>query len=278
MAFPSPSKIGELLDELGVSPSKRFGQNFLSDYKTVQKIVKLLDLKQGEKVIEIGPGLGSMTVNALDVGIELICIEIDTNLCHRLEYTINDECEVQYPNFSIVNEDALKIKVLNCNFKKLFSNLPYNVATPIIIEYFKKFDYIDEGVFMVQTEIADRLNANPNDKLYAASSVKAQHLLAIEKVYNVSRKVFIPQPRVDSVIIKCNRKRIKDEYTEPFFDFVETCFKHRRKTITNNLKLDYGLDKILYMLNKVGYGPSVRPQEISVDNFYLLYSLLENEE
>lgn len=235
----NPSETLGVLRRHGLRLSKRYGQNFLVDGNVLRNIVNAAEIEPGEPVLEVGPGIGTLTQALLAAGARVTSIEIDPRLREILADTLKDAGPVQ-----IVAADAMRVgpDELPEPPRKLVANLPYNIAAPLIIEYFLRFPMLDRMVVMVQAEIASRLLAQPGNKIYGAITAKLAYLATGRKVCGVARRAFIPPPNVDSVVIRLDRIRDREsgadlspERTASLFSFIESAFASRRKMIRNSL-------------------------------------------
>lgn len=237
----------EMLLKFGIRPSKSLGQNFLTDDSVVSSIVDAAEISKGDLVVEIGPGLGTMTAKLASRAGWVVAVEIDRHLVPVIKKTLEE-----FKNISLINKDVLKVdfkkEVLECagaeweGFKpkkiKVVANLPYYITTPVIMKLLEEEVPADLMVFMVQKEVADRMAAAPGGKDYGALSVAVQYYSAPEKVFNVPPHCFIPQPGVDSSVIRLRMHKappvfLKDK--DLFFKIVKAAFGQRRKTLANAL-------------------------------------------
>ncbi|MBU0533639.1 MAG: ribosomal RNA small subunit methyltransferase A [Candidatus Omnitrophica bacterium] len=235
----TPTQVKNLLIERGLSPRKFLGQHFLVDKNILKKIVETAKIKEGEKVLEIGSGIGTLTFALACEGAEVFAIEKDRGAASSLK----ELAAVSYPNVKVINDDILKIDleiILRESPEwKVVSNPPYSIASPILfklISFKKKFSCI---VLMLQKEFAQRLVACPGSENYSFLSIKAQFHMGIEIIHKVSRRVFFPSPNVDSAIVlfkplKSPRVKVCDE--ELFFKIADAMFRMRRKNLKNTLK------------------------------------------
>lgn len=195
------AEIRSLAEQLDVHPAKSLGQNFVIDANTCQKIVRLAVISQGDHVVEIGPGLGSLTLALLQATNKVTAIEIDERLAKQLPITAKEH-GVADGDLQIMNQDALQVFDIPGNPTKLVANLPYNVSVPVLLNFLERFPSITSGVVMVQTEVAERLAAKPGSKTYGVPSAKAAWWSDMILADSVSRSVFWPVPNVDSSLVK----------------------------------------------------------------------------
>lgn len=259
----SPSVIKELIGRHGFRFSKKLGQNFLMNEAIVAGIVDGAEITKDDVVIEIGPGIGVMTQHIAEQAKKVVAIEIDTSLMPILDETLKD-----YDNVKVINEDVLKLdlkKLIEEEFDgqkpKVVANLPYYVTTPIIMMFLEENIPVTDIVVMIQKEVAMRINAEPCNKTYGALSVSVQYFAEPSIVLNVPRTVFIPQPNVDSTVI---RLKLRDEPIvdvidrKLFFKTVRAAFSKRRKTLLNALSSsNLGISKDL--CNKILLGCEIDP-------------------
>lgn len=255
-------------------PNKKFGQHFLTDKNLLMKIVRAADVKEGDHVLEVGPGPGALTDALLGAVAIVTAIEIDKDLAARAKARFKD-----YPAFELVSGDALKISFLDLSTKrgvklKAVSNLPYNISGPIIFKFIRERAAFTRLVLMLQKEVADRLASGPGTKDYGAVSVLTQLWCDVKVEFNVSRRLFKPPPKVDSSVVSFNirdapRVAVADEAL--FTRVVKSAFGLRRKTLLNALKsLPAGKDDILTALNSACIDPQRRGETLSIKEFSLL--------
>lgn len=262
---------------------KKFGQNFLTDHNILSKITATAELSQAVNVIEIGPGIGSLTQYLLEEAAEVMAFEIDKTLIPILEETL-----APYDNFILVNADILKVDLLPHikHFKnpelpiKVVANLPYYITTPILMHLIESKIPFAEFVVMMQKEVADRIAAQPNSKAYGSLSIAVQYYLDTQVAFTVPRTVFVPAPNVDSAILKMTRRneplvRVEDE--EWFFKIMHCTFVHRRKTLMNNLQAEFGKEAkpvLEKLLTEGEISPSIRAEALSIADFGRLADVL----
>lgn len=252
---------------------KSLGQNFLIDDNIKRKIVDASSIEEDSIIIEVGPGSGAITKLLVKKGVPVIAFEIDTRLKDELSKIGSENLTVIYEDFLKVNlNDVLK----DYKYKKihLIANLPYYITTPIITKVMEETN-IDEMIIMVQKEVGDRFKAKPNSKEYNSLSVFLQYYFDISTVCLVSKNCFVPKPKVDSIVVKFERRkdRLKVNNEEVFFKLVRDAFKMKRKNLRNNLKA-YDLVKIEETLNSLGKDLTFRAEQLTIDDFvYLANSL-----
>jgi len=270
------SFINKKLNENNLHAKKKFGQNFLTDQNILSQIVNSADINEDTLVIEIGPGLGSLTELLCKAAGFVLCYEIDNDLIPIL----NDNLK-EYNNFEVINKDILEVDINSDidkyikNYKNVYvvANLPYYITTPIILGLLSQTNKISRYVMMMQLEVADRICGKPKTKDYNALSIAIMYRATATKVIKVPRTVFIPAPNVDSAVVRLdlynNPKYIcKDE--KHFFDFIRECFSQRRKTLVNNLSNKYSKDFIVKMLNENNIKLTARAEELDITDFIKL--------
>ncbi len=270
-----PAEIRTLAAGLDVSPTKKLGQNFVHDSGTVRKIAGLADLHAGDHVLEIGPGLGSLTLALLETGASVTAVEIDPRLASRLPQTVREFDSQWGARLSVMNQDALRIRSSDINEPvALVANLPYNVSVPVLLHAIEVFPGIRRVVVMVQKEVAERLSAGPGSRVYGAPSVKLAWYGDARLAGVVGRKVFWPQPNVDSALVAVDildPVRGSEELRESTFGLVDAAFGQRRKMLRSSLRGLLG-DEIQAgaVLEKAGVDPTARPEDLGIDQFVAL--------
>lgn len=276
MKLYEPSTIKKIREEYGFRFSKSLGQNFLTDKNIIDEIVDGAGIGQEDTVLEIGPGIGVITYEAAQLAKKVIAVEIDKSLLPILAETLSE-----YDNVKVINEDILKLDINKLiedegmENVKIMGNLPYYITTPIIMKI------LEEGVkalsitIMMQKEVADRIKAGPGTKAYGALSVAVQYYCTVDKVASVPRSVFVPQPNVDSVVLRLNirsEKAVKLDNEKLFFDCVKAGFGQRRKTLLNSLQKVNGVDKNIVMqsLASAGIEESRRAETLTIEEFALI--------
>lgn len=254
--------------------SKSLGQNFLIDTNVIDRILEGARVKEGDYVIEVGPGIGTLTKEMGRTAEKVVAIEIDKTLIPILEETLSD-----FPNIEVINQDILKVDVqelvkekLNGGPVKLVANLPYYITTPIVMKFLEEDIPVTDIVVMVQKEVADRMNAKPNTKDYGALSVAVQYYCDTEIVAKAPRHMFMPQPNVDSTVIGLHireEKKYNVDNEDIFFKTVKASFGQRRKTLLNSLG---GLgflskDQIKEALQEANIDEKRRGETLSIEEF-----------
>jgi 16S rRNA (adenine1518-N6/adenine1519-N6)-dimethyltransferase len=232
-----PSAVRELASQLGLRPTKQRGQNFVTDANTVRRIVAAAQVTEDDIVLEVGPGLGSLTLGLLQAARRVIAIEIDDRLAIQLPQTVTKRLPGRTAALTVINADALRVATVPEAPTAVVANLPYNVAVPVLLHLLGTFDSWNRGLVMVQAEVADRLAAGPGSKTYGVPSVKVAWYAAARKVGTVSPTVFWPVPNVESGLIAINR-RLQPETTatrDQVFTVIDAAFAQRRKMLRSAL-------------------------------------------
>lgn len=265
------AEIRALAAELDVTPTKKLGQNFVVDANTVRKIVQVARVAAGEHVVEVGPGLGSLTLAILETGASVVAVEIDHRLAERLPATARAHA-VRDGMLRVVDADALRIRELPGEPTVLVANLPYNVSVPVLLHFLEHFPYLQRGVVMVQSEVGERLAAAPGSKIYGAPSVKAAWYGRWRLAGTVSRQVFWPVPNVDSVLVGFERDaepRGDEAERIATFQIVDAAFQQRRKMLRQALSpvLGGSTTTASAVLEAAGIDPTERGEQLTVDDF-----------
>lgn len=237
-ALLGPAEIRDLAGRLGVRPTKTLGQNFVHDGGTVRKIVRVADVGAGERVVEIGPGLGSLTLGLLEAGASVVAVEIDPVLARQLPVTVAAHVPDLGDRLEVVGADALDVTSLPGEPPTaLVANLPYNVAVPVLLTFLERFDSLERVLVMVQAEVADRLAAPPGSRTYGVPSVKAAWYASARRAGTVGRAVFWPVPNVDSALVALDRREppVTTATREQVFAVVDAAFAQRRKMLRSAL-------------------------------------------
>ena len=268
-ALLGPAEIRDLAGRLGVRPTKTLGQNFLHDGGTVRKIVRTAGLGPGERVVEVGPGLGSLTLGLVEAGASVVAIEIDPILAGQ----ITDTVRARFPDadFEVVLSDALDVTTLPGEPPTaLVANLPYNVAVPVLLTMLQRFGSLERVLVMVQAEVADRIASVPGSKIYGIPSVKAAWYASARRAGTIGRSVFWPAPNVDSALVHLER-RPPPSTTAPrerVFTVIDHAFAQRRKTLRAALSGLFGSAAVAETaLRAAGVDPSARGETLDVEQF-----------
>ncbi len=273
----------EIIQKYDFVFQKRFGQNFLVDTHVLEKIIQAAGLTKEDMVLEIGPGIGTMTQYLAEYAGRVTAVEIDSNLLPILKETLKD-----YDNVTVINEDILKVDVAALAEQynggrpiKVVANLPYYITTPIIMGLFESHVPIDSITVMVQKEVAERMQAGPGTKNYGALSLAVQYYAEPYIVANVPPNCFIPRPNVGSAVIRLTRHeampvQVKDE--KLMFALIRASFNQRRKTLQNSLsnsgELSFSKEEIGTAIEKMGLSPSVRGEALTLEQFAKLADVL----
>ena len=264
---------------------KKYGQNFLIDTHVLEKIISSSGVTKEDFVLEIGPGIGTMTQYLCEAAREVVAVEIDRKLIPVLAETLAD-----YKNVTVLNEDILKVDIArlaaehnNGRPVKVVANLPYYITTPIIMGLFEEHVPIESITVMVQKEVADRMQTGPGNKDYGALSLAVQYYASPYIVANVPPNCFIPRPKVGSAVIRltCHEHPPVDVADERLlFDIIRASFNQRRKTLANGLKnsdrLDFPKEIIMEAIERLGKGASVRGESLTLEEFAKLSNYLAN--
>ncbi|MWB99004.1 16S rRNA (adenine(1518)-N(6)/adenine(1519)-N(6))-dimethyltransferase RsmA [Agromyces seonyuensis] len=263
------AEIRELAAHLDVTPTKKLGQNFVHDANTVRKIVSTAGVQRGETVLEIGPGLGSLTLGLLEAGADVVAVEIDPRLAEQLPHT----AALLQPGtkLDVVVGDALRVTELPAAPVKVVANLPYNVSVPVLLHLLEHFDSLASGIVMVQAEVGERLAAAPGSKVYGAPSAKAAWYGDWRLAGNVSRTVFWPVPNVDSVLVGFARTGVPGSEAErrETFALIDGAFGQRRKMLRQSLSglLGGSSAAASEVLESAGVDPQSRGESLTVEDF-----------
>ncbi|WP_029149256.1 16S rRNA (adenine(1518)-N(6)/adenine(1519)-N(6))-dimethyltransferase RsmA [Microbacterium indicum] len=263
--------IRRLAAELDVTPTKKLGQNFVVDANTVRKIVHAARVEAGERVVEIGPGLGSLTLAILETGASVTAVEIDGRLASRLAQTAAER-GVPARALTVVEHDALTVTELPGDPEVLVANLPYNVSVPVLLHFMETFPGLNRGVVMVQAEVGERLAAAPGSKIYGAPSAKAAWYGSWRLAGTVSRQVFWPVPGVDSVLVGFERAAEamgSEEERAATFRLVDFAFQQRRKMLRQALSGALGGSAAASseVLERAGVDPTARGEQLTIADF-----------
>lgn len=269
-----PAEIRELAAGLDVRPTKLWGQNFVIDKGTVRKIVRLAEVGADDVVVEVGPGLGSLTLALLPQVRQVVAVEIDPRLAAQLPITVQTMAPDLVDRLTVVQQDALKLEELpDPQPTALVANLPYNVSVPVVLSLLQRFPTIDRVLVMVQLEVAERLAATPGSKVYGVPSVKASWYADVRLADKVGRNVFWPAPNVDSGLVKMVRRDPPrdDVAAVDVFACVDAAFAQRRKTLRAALAGWAGsAAHAEEILRAAGIDPTLRGERLSVDDFAAL--------
>ena len=280
----SPKKTIETIQKYNFDFQKKFGQNFLIDSHVLEKIIDAANITKDDFVLEIGPGIGTMTQYLSEHAREVMAVEIDHNLIPILKETL-----AGYDNVEVLNEDILKVDIGKIAEKKnqgrpikVVANLPYYITTPIIMGLFEKNVPMDSLTVMVQKEVAQRMQAGPGTKDYGALSLAVQFYAEPYIVANVPPNCFMPRPKVGSAVICLTRYKdmpVKVKNEQLMFSIIRASFNQRRKTLQNGINnsstLHFSKEQVVDALDKMGLSPKIRGEALSLEQFARLSDLLE---
>ena len=279
----NPQETIAVLQRYGFNFQKKYGQNFLIDTHVLDKIIGAAEIGKDDFVLEIGPGIGTMTQYLAEAAREVVAVEIDTKLIPILEDTLKE-----YDNVTVLNEDILKVDIRKIAEEKnggkpikVVANLPYYITTPIIMGLFESEVPLDSITVMVQKEVADRMQVGPGTKDYGALSLAVQYYAEPYIVANVPPNCFIPRPAVGSAVIRLTRyqgKPVKVNDSTFMFKIIRASFNQRRKTLQNGLynssELRIPKEKTVAALEEMGLTPTIRGEKLSLEEFAKLSDIL----
>jgi 16S rRNA (adenine1518-N6/adenine1519-N6)-dimethyltransferase len=274
MSLLGAAEIRELAELLDLRPAKSLGQNFVIDGNVCQKIVRVAGVTADDIALEIGPGLGSLTLALLEVTSNVIAVEIDQRLADRLPITVADHKKDPY-NLTVLNTDALALRTLPVAPTVLVANLPYNVSVPVLLHLLEILPSLNTGVVMVQAEVADRLAAKPGTKEYGIPSLKASWWAQVSGAGSVSRSIFWPVPGVDSKLVSFKRHETPGDEVmrKGVFQLVDAAFAQRRKMLRAALSGIFGSSaKAEAVLIAAGIDPTLRGESLLIDSFCAIYN------
>jgi len=266
-----PAEIRDLAELLDVTPTKKLGQNFVHDANTVRRIVRIAEVEAGETVLEVGPGLGSLTLGVLEAEASVIAIEIDGRLAAQLPATVDAQLGAAAAGrLTVVHQDALTVGELAAAPTRLVANLPYNVSVPVLLHLLQRIPSLRSGVVMVQAEVGERIAAGPGSKVYGAPSVKAAWYGSFRTAGSVSRQVFWPVPNVDSILVAFEKGQPPgdEDLRGRVFRVVDAAFQQRRKMLRQALAGVFGgSGAAAEALEAAGAAPTARGEELDIDAF-----------
>ena len=268
MSLLGPAEIRDLADLLGIQPTKKLGQNFVIDANTVRRIVKAAGIVAGQSVVEVGPGLGSLTLGLLETGASVVAVEIDTRLATQLPITV-ERFQAGAP-LTVITQDAMTITELPGHPTSLVANLPYNGSVPVLLHFLEHFASLQTGLVMVQAEVGQRIAADPGSKVYGSPSIKAAWYGKWRTAGQVSRQVFWPVPNVDSILVRFDRGELPGTEAERLstFALVDAAFQQRRKMLRQSLSVVLGHSAAASArLEAAGVAPTARGEELTVADF-----------
>ncbi|RZS59637.1 dimethyladenosine transferase [Microcella putealis] len=281
-ALLGPAEVRDLAELLGVAPTKKLGQNFVHDGNTVRRIVQAAKLAPGETVLEVGPGLGSLTLGLLDAGHPVVAVEIDRRLAAQLPVTVG---ELQPgADLTVVTADAMTVDAAALSApdaapsipSALVANLPYNISVPVLLHLLAALPSIERVLVMVQAEVGHRIAAAPGSKIYGSPSVKAAWYGDWRVAGTISRQVFWPVPNVDSVIVGMHGRRVPGDEVlrQRTFQLVDAAFGQRRKMLRQALAEVFGSSaEATAALEAAGVDPTARGEQLDLDAFLAIARL-----
>lgn len=278
-----PKNTIEILQKYNFTLQKKFGQNFLIDTRVLERIIAQAEITKDDMVLEIGPGIGTMTQYLCENAREVVAVEIDNSLIPILEDTLSE-----YNNVTVINDDILKVDINKLVEEhnagkpiKVVANLPYYITTPIIMGLFEKKVNVDSITVMVQKEVADRMKSGPGSKDYGALSLAVQYYSKPEIVANVPPNCFMPRPNVSSAVIRLklyDEMAVKVENENLLFRLIRASFNQRRKTLVNGIKnsgeLNYTKEQVVEALAKMGLNENIRGEALTLEQFGELSDIL----
>ena len=265
-----PQEIRDLAAQLGIRPTKTLGQNFVIDPNTIRRIVAAADITDNETVLEVGPGLGSLTLGLADAARQVVAVEIDPPLARQLPHTIAKFRPDKAQNVHVVLMDALKVTELPHTPDALVANLPYNVAVPVLLHLFAQFPSIRRALVMVQDEVADRLAAKPGSKIYGVPSVKASWYAEVFKAGVIGKNVFWPAPKINSGLVgfRMRPQPLADIDRDEVFTVIDAAFAQRRKTLRAALASWAGSGaRAEAILTEAGITPTERGEKLDIHGY-----------
>lgn len=265
-----PTDIRRLANELDLRPTKRLGQNFVHDPNTVRRIVREAGIDASDVVVEVGPGLGSLTLALLPACRAVHAVEVDPVLARHLEHTVADRAPAHRHKLHVIEADAVRVAQDRFTEKPtaLVANLPYNVSVPVVLHLLAELPTLDRALVMVQAEVADRMAAGPGSKVYGVPSVKIAWYADARRVATVPRTVFWPVPNVDSALVRLDRHDEPDADRDAVFRLVDAAFAQRRKTLRAALAgWAGGAERAGELLARAGVDPRTRGEQLTVREF-----------
>jgi 16S rRNA (adenine1518-N6/adenine1519-N6)-dimethyltransferase len=275
-----PADVRLLAEQLGLRPTKQLGQNFVIDANTVRRIVRTAGVTTDDVVLEVGPGLGSLTLGLLGSAGRVLAVEVDPVLAAALPDTVASHAPGEADRFEVLEADAMRVTELPGPAPTaLVANLPYNVAVPVLLHLLELLPSLRHGLVMVQAEVADRLAAPPGSRTYGIPSVKAAWFADVRRAGSISRSVFWPAPNVDSGLVEWTRRDPPDGSAsrEQVFRVVDAAFAQRRKTLRATLKpLAGSAEAAEAALAYAGVDPTARGETLGVEKFARIAEGLSN--
>ncbi|SDJ67018.1 16S rRNA (adenine1518-N6/adenine1519-N6)-dimethyltransferase [Actinopolyspora mzabensis] len=279
-----PAEVRGLAERLEFRPTKKLGQNFVHDPNTVRRIVATAGIDSDDVVLEVGPGIGSLTLGLLGAAGAVTAVEIDSALADRLSATVTDHAPTLAERLRVINGDALRLSAAEFGGPEraptaLVANLPYNVAVPVVLRLLAELPSLRHGLVMVQAEVADRMAAEPGSRRYGAPSAKCAWYADVRRAGSVSRNVFWPVPNVDSGLVAFTRHEPPAEIDrDRVFAVVEAAFAQRRKTLRSALSGWAGSsERAERLLRAAGIDPAARGEQLHITEFAALAGIAETE-
>ena len=276
-ALLSPVEIRALAEKLDIVPTKKLGQNFLHDPNTIRRIVAAAELDPTDRVLEVGPGLGSLTLGLVEAVGDVTAVEIDSRLAAQLPDTVAERAPEYAPRLRVVEKDALRVTDSDVTEPTaLVANLPYNVAVPVLLHLLETFPSIRRVLVMVQLEVADRLAAQPGSKVYGVPSVKAGFYGKVSKAGTIGKNVFWPAPNIESGLVRIDVFEdapwpITDESRAKVWPVIDAAFAQRRKTLRAALSGHFGSGAAAEeALRAADIDPKQRGEKLAVEDFVRL--------
>ena len=276
-ALLSPVEIRALAEKLDIVPTKKLGQNFLHDPNTIRRIVAAAELDPTDRVLEVGPGLGSLTLGLVEAVGDVTAVEIDSRLAAQLPDTVAERAPEYAPRLRVVEKDALRVTDSDVTEPTaLVANLPYNVAVPVLLHLLETFPSIRRVLVMVQLEVADRLAAQPGSKVYGVPSVKAGFYGKVSKAGTIGKNVFWPAPNIESGLVRIDVFEdapwpITDESRAKVWPVIDAAFAQRRKTLRAALSGYFGSGAAAEeALRAADIDPKQRGEKLAVEDFVRL--------
>lgn len=271
MVLLGAAEIRRIAAEIGLRPTKQRGQNFVIDANTVRRIVRTSGVGPNDVVVEIGPGLGSLTLELLSVAARVVAVEIDPVLAEQLPTTVAEQAPELAGKLELVHADALHVDALpGPPPTALVANLPYSVSVPVLLHFLERFPSLESVLVMVQAEVAHRLAAGPGSRTYGVPSLKARWWADVELAGNIGRSVFWPAPNVDSALVALRRHDppAAPELRERTFALVDAAFAQRRKTLRAALASTFGSPAAAEAaLTAAGIDPGARGEQLTIADF-----------
>jgi 16S rRNA (adenine1518-N6/adenine1519-N6)-dimethyltransferase len=275
--------VRRLASELGVRPTKKLGQNFVHDPNTVRRIVSASGVTGDDVVLEVGPGLGSLTLALLPSSSAVIAVEVDPTLAARLPHTVSEHAPKFAEKLRVIEADALRVRAQDVSERPptaLVANLPYNVAVPVVLHLLAELPTLRHGLVMVQSEVADRMAAKPGSRSYGVPSAKAAWFAEVRRAGPVPRGVFWPVPNVDSGLVAFTRTAAPSTIPrQPVFDAVDAAFAQRRKTLRSALSHWAGsAERAERLVRAAGLDPAARGEQLTIGDFARIAEAAQRED